>query len=352
MKDVAIKRYGDNIAIIAMYGSRARGDFDPDSDLEFFAIAENGIKVDIEFTFNGIPVDMSSQTWERIEEVSKIDTHWILPAGALAYCRVIYTRSIEDKARFDKIIEEIKQPQKYCKKSVLKASKIFLDMYGFLGKLQFSKYQNDLQEARDACWHLIISVTYIVGHANSRYLKHNWGANLDEIFSLDKVPEGLQQLIDDMISETDFDKILEVANRLVEVTRQFMITLTLGQEEDSELEMLRTSDSLAFLNKIKKAGRKKHLYAAGYAIHTFQSLVARDLLRLAKIWDQSTKFKLYSEYKELYEKQYVDFFDTMSSKDYEKMTQLADGIYTTLLEFNIGQVPDFQSLEEIKQNLL
>ena len=51
MKEIALKRYGKSIAIIAMYGSRARGDAEEDSDLEFFSVIEDGKKENGDYVY-------------------------------------------------------------------------------------------------------------------------------------------------------------------------------------------------------------------------------------------------------------------------------------------------------------
>ncbi len=131
-----------------------------------------------------------------------------------------------------------------------------------------------------------------------------------------------------------------------------MISATKNNTEESELEMLRTSDCIAYLNKIKKAGRKEDIFAAGYAVFDFQALFARDLLKLAKKWDQSTKFKLYSEIKALYDEKHVDFFDAITNRDFKSLQELADSMYDDLLEYNKTKVPDFKTLDEIRSTYL
>jgi hypothetical protein len=162
----------------------------------------------------------------------------------------------------------------------------------------------------------------------------------------------LQNLLENLITETDYDNMIDYGSQLIENLRQYMIIATKNLPEESSLEMLRTSDCIAYLNKIKKAGRKKDIYAAGYAVFDFQALVARDLIRLAKKWDQSTKFKLYSEYKSLYDEKYPDFFDSVTNRDFKALQELADSMYDDLLKYNKTKVPDFKSLEEIKKEYL
>ena len=138
LKEIAIKRYGNSIAIIAMYGSRSKkNDFEDDSDLEFFAIIEDGKKVDIEFTFNGIPCDMHGNTWEFWEKVSILNEYWVLPAASIKYAKIIYARSEGDRDRFLKLAKEINQYGKYYQKNIELATKFFTRMYGFLGNIQF-----------------------------------------------------------------------------------------------------------------------------------------------------------------------------------------------------------------------
>ncbi|MBN2157269.1 MAG: hypothetical protein JW776_14585 [Candidatus Lokiarchaeota archaeon] len=116
--------------------------------------------------------------------------------------------------------------------------------------------------------------------------------------------------------------------------------------------MLRTSDSLAYLNKIKKAAKNQDILAAGYAVHDFQSLVARDLIRLEKKWNKSTKFLIYKEYKEKYDEKFADFFNVITNRDYSRLQILAHSIYDEILAYNQTHVPDFKKIEEIKKRYL
>lgn len=352
LKEIALKRYGKSIVIIAMYGSRARGDFEPDSDLEFFSVIEDGKKVDVEFTFHGIACDMWGQTWDYFEKVAKLDNYWVLPAGTMKIGKIIYARSEEDKNRFESLVNEATQPMKYYKKHLHKATEIFKNMFEILGRIQFAKFSNDAHEAREACWGLIIRTTELIAHVNRRSLTTNWGVNLKELFTFENLPEDLPKLMEMLVTETDFDNMLEIGSVLFENVRQYMISATENNSEESGLEALRTSDGLAYLNKMKKAGRNKDIFAAGYAVHDFQSALARDVLRLDKQWNQAMKFKLYNEYKEKYEEKYNDFFDAISNRDFKLLQKQADSMYDDLLEYNKSNVPDFHSLNEIKEKYL
>ena len=65
------------------------------------------------------------------------------------------------------------------------------------------------------------------------------------------------------------------------------------------------------------------------------------------------KFKLYDEYKALYEEKYPDFFEAISNRDYDTLIELSESKYDTLLEYNKTQVvPDFKDLEDIKEKYL
>ena len=63
-----------------------------------------------------------------------------------------------------------------------------------------------------------------------------------------------------LVTETDFDNMLEIGSVLVENVRQYLISATENNPEESGLEALRTSDGLAYLNKMKKAGRNKDIF--------------------------------------------------------------------------------------------
>ena len=91
--------------------------------------------------------------------------------------------------RFELLIEEATEPKKYYEKHLQQATEIFKHMIGLLGQIQFAKFSNDVHEAREACWGLIIRTTEIVSHVNRRSLTTNWGVNLKELFTFEASPK-------------------------------------------------------------------------------------------------------------------------------------------------------------------
>lgn len=347
--EIILSQNRDDVAIIAVYGSRARDDYRPDSDLDLFAVTDKDTDISIKFTFNGIPVDLWSQTWKKIEEISRVDSYWVLPAGTLANCKVVYSRSEQDRERFESIVEETRATGKYYDKHLRKASEMYFGMHQFLGRLTHARHTGEHHDARTACWNLIIYVTYVVAHANGQYLKHNWGKNLSEIYRMDKKPTDLQRIIDSLIVEDDFDNLINLASTLVENTRLFMINQTKGISEKGSLELLQDTGAVEYVNKIVDAAQKKDKKALGYAVHDFQPLVAHDLVKLNNKWDMSSKFRFYSELGTIYDNEFCDFYDSVSSSDFRTVLEQVERMKHKILRYNSQKVPNFGSVSDVKK---
>ncbi|MHA2357891.1 MAG: nucleotidyltransferase domain-containing protein, partial [Candidatus Heimdallarchaeaceae archaeon] len=158
LKEATIKKFGQEIDLIAIYGSRARGTHEPTSDLELFVLVDKREKTNAEwfFVYKDIPVDLWSKEWESIEKITKNDPSAdggaVLVAGSIVTCKVIYYKDEETKNRFEKCREELKELSLHKEINLENANKYFNDMYKFLGKIYFAKEKQDLVEARNNAW--------------------------------------------------------------------------------------------------------------------------------------------------------------------------------------------------------
>lgn len=100
----AVQTYGDEIAIIAYYGSYAKGTASPTSDLDIFYIPEPGKAraLSSQFVIEGRPYDFWPVSWALAEEIADATTTrpWVLAASLLIDAKVLYQRSTADLERF------------------------------------------------------------------------------------------------------------------------------------------------------------------------------------------------------------------------------------------------------------
>ena len=114
LKEATLKKFGQEIDLIAIYGSRARGTHEASSDLEMFAVVEKRERTNVEwfFLYKDIPVDLWTKEWEGIEKVSNHDPTAgggsVLGAGTISTCKVIYYKDKETKNRFEKCRDKVR----------------------------------------------------------------------------------------------------------------------------------------------------------------------------------------------------------------------------------------------------
>jgi hypothetical protein len=356
IKEATLKKFNQEIDIILIYGSRARGDFELNSDLEMIAIVEDSKKTIAEwfFLYKGIPVDLWTNDWKGIESVDEGSS--VLQAGTLSTSEVVYFKDELTKIRFEECINRMKNLAANKEKNQGSASKILNDIYKYLGKIYFAKEKNDIVEARNNAWHIIISSVIILAKMNNSYLLNTWGTNMYEVAELSIKPNNLIANMEILASEEDFDTILSTAVQVIDDVRILMIEMNEKDPLDVRVEFLCTEVSaVEYLFKIRKAVRHKDILAASYAVFELQSLSSRDLWVNVKKWTKAGQFLLYNEFREKYDKYgFPDFTKAISSQDFDELSELSNRFeeiyFRYLSECNL-KLNTFNNLDELKEYL-
>ena len=356
IKEATIKKFGQEIDLIAIYGSRARGTHEPRSDLEMFVVVEDRKKTNAEWFFlhKDIPVDLWTMDWKIVENAYEGTN--VLPAGTISTCDVIYYKDEKSKIRFGNCREKLKKLDQYRELNLENANKLFNDIYKYLGKIYFAKKEQDIVEARNNAWLIIISIAIILAKINNRYFLDNWGTNMYEAKEFAIVPNNLISITEKLASEDDFDKLLLIATQAIDNIRTILIEINEKNLDDEEKGFLGTEVStFEFLNKIRKAARHKDIIAASYAVHDLQASAAQDLWVNEKKWTKAGQFRFYNEYKEKYNYYgFPDFTSAISSQDFYGLIKLADIFEETLRKYLNEKeliINDFTNLDELKSYL-
>lgn len=344
-----------SIDLILMYGSRAKGIASPRSDLEFIAIVDDETKVSVEVMFNAIGVDIWTTTWDYLEKLSMIDTYWCLPAGSFATAKVVYSRTDGKEARFETIREKLKQPLDYADKNLDYANDFFSKLFEPLGRLQLAGFHQDLHQARDACWLIIIYSTRILSRVNNQYLLNNWGVNLYEVFEFKHIPVDFRILVHDLAASDNFEVLYHSAVQLVENMRMLLIELNRDRKvEDLKYDFIDNttkvgnSTSYSYLNKMRKAIDTSDILGASYAVHDFQIPILQDVIKLQGSWTKAHQFQLYHELVQF--DKFEDFYPIISRQDFAELRVMVDRYekeYGDYLQEIRRAVPEVSSLEEL-----
>lgn len=356
IRKATIKKFGQEIDLILIYGSRARGTHEPSSDLEMFAVVEDSKKTKAEwfFLYKDISVDLWTNDWEGLENVDEGSS--VLQAGTLSTCKVIYYKDKKTESRFEKCIDKMKTLAAHKEKNLESANKIFNDIYKYLGKIYIAKEKDDIVEARNNVWHIIISIVIILAKINNSFLLNTWGTNMHEIAELGIIPNNLISDIGNLATENDFDTLLSIATRAINNIRTIMIEMNEKNPIDLRVEFLSAEVSaIEYLYKIRKAVRHEDIITASYAVFELQTLASRDLWVNEKKWTQAGQFLLYNEFREKFDNYgFPDFTKAITSHDFESLIKLTDDFekfYLKYLSENDMSMNAFSTLDELNTYL-
>ena len=362
VKDATLKKFGQEIDLIVVYGSRARGTHRPSSDLEMFVVLESRKKTNVEwfFVYKDIPVDLWTKEWQELEKVSNKESAanggFVLQAGTISTCNVIYYKDEKARHRFQQIRDKVKEFSKCPEINIEVVNKYFDNMYNFLGKIYFSKEKHDLIEARRGAWHIIISSIILLGMINNRYYLNNWGTNIHEAKEFAIFPKGLIDDARDLSTEDNFDNLLTTATRVVDNMRAILIEIFEKDLVDIDLAFLSTEvSSIEYLFKIRNAALQEDIIAASYAVFELQPLTAQDLWVHDKKWTKASRFLLHNELREKYDSYgFPDFTKAITSQDFGELIKLTDDyekMFFKYIEEHDMKMNSFNNLEELKKYL-
>ena len=84
---------GDDLALVAYYGSYALGQAKPTSDLDLYCVSEQGKAESAlaTFTLDGLPYDFGAKPWWVLENIANARPgyDWIVSASQIADARVL-----------------------------------------------------------------------------------------------------------------------------------------------------------------------------------------------------------------------------------------------------------------------
>ncbi|MHA1940718.1 MAG: hypothetical protein ACW98K_03740 [Candidatus Kariarchaeaceae archaeon] len=329
--EAAIETSKNNVKIIGMYGSRAKGIYHSRSDLEFFAITDDSYteKISFEFFYNEIPIDLWSIQWSDVKKLVSGKEYWCLPAGTYATGKVVYSRTEEDLEEFLQIREELNDPKSYHGNLLDQNKEVFARLHQELGRLVLAKVRDDQFEARAASQGVIISVTYLLSHINGKYYTDNWGLNLNQAFRFEKLTDGLHEDLQLLATSLDFDSLIDTTIALTEKMRELMQEVN-AERNDPDYRIDILSDShyygvIAYINKIIKAIDEKNIFSLSYATWELQESLAHDAIMIKeKKWSKAYDYFTYKDFKPYFEAiGFPSFFEAVSNEDFEKAREHA-----------------------------
>ena len=223
----AVERYGDEIDIVAYYGSRARGDSREDSDLDIFYIPAEGQDPPVGRTFllEGLLFDFWAIPWNLLEGFATGRVRgWAFAPGLVHQARILYARSAEQSAQFASVQRKVLDLQRPNARPEMigRALEMFGRVLSHLGNLRLAAAEGDIAEVRYAGWLVIQAVWECLALANQVFFERGLLKGLTELRKLTHRPVDLEQLIATVGTAPDPEQVLHAAEELARDTRRIL----------------------------------------------------------------------------------------------------------------------------------
>jgi len=215
----AVAHYGDDIDLIAYYGSQARGDAGPGSDLDLFYTPAEGKNPPIGRTFllDGLLFDFWALRWETLEGFATGKTRgWAFAPALVRQATPLYVRSPEQADRLAALQQQSRALEALEHRSVLmeRAQESFSHVLEQLGSLRLAT-QGSRADVSSASWKLLRSVWECLALLNQVTFERGFHRALAETERFEQRPPELNELLNTISSSPNVNHVLRAADELV-----------------------------------------------------------------------------------------------------------------------------------------
>jgi predicted nucleotidyltransferase len=215
--EITVARFGDEIGIIACYGSRARGDDRPGSDLDIFYVPADGCDPPAAraFVVGEITVDFWPIRWETAERIvtGRFRSFAVAPS-IIGDAKILHARSEEDRARF----ETLRARRDAQKAPDRRADMIRLALDAFRATVLHLENLRQADDAgvRVAAARLVQSVLTSLALAKQEAFSGGWDR------ALAARPEGFRLRANEILTSPETETVRTLAEALVADTRRLL----------------------------------------------------------------------------------------------------------------------------------
>jgi predicted nucleotidyltransferase len=219
----ATRHHATEIDLIGYYGSRARGDARPNSDLDLFYVPAESSDPPLARTFllNGVLFDFWKIPWDRLEAFATGRARgWSFAPGIVRDAIVLHARSPESGTRLERLkqlVAELQTPAAFpgMLQRALDAHERVLP---YLTTLRAAAKSGALGEARSSGWSVLSGVWEALALVNQTFFTRGLPGSLAEVERLPLRPAALSQLARTIATSSDVALVLEASERLVRDT--------------------------------------------------------------------------------------------------------------------------------------
>jgi len=218
----AVANHGDEVDLIAYYGSQARGDARLGSDLDLFYTPAEGKNPPIGRTFllDGLLFDFWALSWETLEGFATgILRGWAFAPALVRQATPLYVRSSEQADRLAALQHQsraLEEPEHRLAMQE-RAQDSFIRVVEGLGILRLAA-QGRRTDVSHAAWRLINSVWECLALSNQVTFERGFHRALAETERLTSWPENLAEFVNTIGTSPDVGRVLQAADELTAAT--------------------------------------------------------------------------------------------------------------------------------------
>ncbi len=333
----AMKAHPGEIAIIAYYGSHAKGQAAANSDLDLFYIPDAGQAQSLcsQFILADLPYDFWPVSWELAEAIAtaRSGRPWAVAASLIADAKVLYHRSSADLDRFAALqaqIATLTQPEHRPEMIALALTEFKTTLF-HLEQIRLAVAREDSGVQR-AAWEYANSVSNCLALINQTYFSKGWGANLAQVRQLSLRPAELSAFVEGLTSPQTPGQLLAAAEQLRQDLRRLLLEAhaSLAQPTTAQAEF---KDFYFFIHeyvhKILAACARHDTPAAAFAALQLQDEISQLLYKIEQ-GVSVTELHLSGEYAAPYRNAgFPDLMEAASRGDLAELAQRVRRLQTT-----------------------
>lgn len=289
----ALAAHPGEIAIIAYYGSYAKGLASPTSDLDIFYIPDDGRAAGLssQFVLDGLPYDFWPISWAFAENIANATSSrpWAVSASLIADARVLYHRSAEDMERFRGLQARVLELTQLQSRGVMvqKGLEEFRNTLFLLGQLQLAVVADDWTGALWAGQRFLASAVNCLALINQTYFAKGWGANFGQALALAQRPDDLAEAIAAIVQPASFDTLLAAAIGLTQEVRSLLLAAQAAMAAPGDAREVFQDfypGIFEYVSKVLSACARGDAMAAAYAAGQIQEEVCAMLNQAQAGW--------------------------------------------------------------------
>lgn len=269
----AVRSHGDDVDLVAYYGSWAQGTARTDSDLDIFYTPRDGADPPLAraFLLEGRLFDFWAISWETLEGFATGRRRGFSFAPAVVHhAKVLYARNDEVSARLAglKDLLEAQRGADARPEMVRRAVGALAGVRAALGGLHLAVLDGNLSGARRSGWTLVRAAIECLALANQTFFDRGIGAALHELDRLLERPSDLAGLVRAVATSMEPDRLLRAGAELAAATRDVILRI------DRSLPGERSADEVfrgAYpelgdrMRQVRSAGADADVFRAGAA---------------------------------------------------------------------------------------